>query len=87
MPMGDESFYAIDGTEVNRSVLLQVMIDFFNRKYPNAQITDFNEGSVIRNILESIACEIFHVELNDQNILRACFLTTSYGNYLDLKDN
>ena len=85
MPMGDESFYAIDGTEVNRSVLLQVMIDFFNRKYPNAQITDFNEGSVIRNILESIACEIFHVELNDQNILRACFLATSYGNYLDLK--
>ena len=38
------------------------MIDFFNAKYPDSQITDFNEGSEIRNILESIACDIFHLE-------------------------
>ena len=84
MPIGDEEYYTLDGQKVDRSVLVQVMIDYFNDIYPNTNITDFNEGSEIRNILEAIACDVFHLELNDQNILRACFLSTSYGSYLDL---
>lgn len=60
------------------------MIDFFNAKYPDSNITDFNEGSEIRNLIEAIACDIFHLELNDTSMLRACFLTTSFGQYLDL---
>jgi len=84
MPLGDESFYTVDGEEINRTVLVQHMIDLFNEKYPDSQITDFNEGSEIRNILESFACDIFHLELDNQSILRACFLSTSYGRWLDL---
>ena len=84
MPLGDESFYSVYGEEINRSVLVQQMIDYFNSKYPDSQITDFNEGSEIRNLLESLACDIFHLELDNQDIIRACFLSTTYGRYLDL---
>ena len=84
MPLGDEEFYTIDGQRIDRSVLVQTMIDYFNEKYPDSQITDFNEGSEIRNILEAIASDIYHLELQDTNILTASFLSTSYGQYLDL---
>lgn len=84
MVMGDESFYNINGDQVNREILVQRMIDFYNNKYPNTQITDFNEGSQIRDILESFSVDIFHLEWDNQNILRACFLATAYGQYLDL---
>lgn len=84
MPLGDESFYTIDGEEINRAVLVQHSIDLFNGKYPDSKITDFNEGAQIRNIIESLACQIFHLELGDQSILRACFLSTSSGRWLDL---
>lgn len=84
MALGDESFYTIDGREINRGVLVQQMIDYYNEKYPDTQITDFNEGSEIRNLLEAIAVDIYHLEADNQNILRACFLATSYGSYLDL---
>ena len=84
MVLGDESFYNMEGIEVNRELLVQHMIDFYNNKYPDSQITDFNEGSEIRNLLESIAVDIFHLEWDNQNILRAGFLATAYGQYLDL---
>lgn len=80
----DESFYNVLGEEIKRSFLLQFMIDTFNKKYPDSQITDFNEGSEIRNTLESISADVFHLERNDQDILRAVFLSTSYGRWLDL---
>ena len=84
MPLGDEKIYTIDGQEITRSTLVQLMIDFFNNKYPDTNITDFNEGSEIRNILEALAIPIYHLEANNQLILTAAFLATSYGQYLDL---
>ena len=84
MVLGDESFYTVTGEEVNRTILLQTMIDFFNDKYPDTEITDFNEGSEIRNILESIAVDIYHLERNDMETTRIAFLTTAYGSWLDL---
>ena len=84
MVLGDEKFNTITGEEIDRSVLVQYMIDYYNEKYPNSQITDFNEGSEIRNLLESIAVDIFHLEQSNQQVLAASFLTTSYGTYLDL---
>lgn len=84
MPLGDEEFYTLDGNVINREILVQHMIDLYNYKYPDTQITDFNEGSEIRNLLEAIAVDIFHLELNNQQLLRAAFLSTSYGNFLDL---
>ena len=84
MALGDEKFYTLDGQEIDRSVLVQKMIDYFNGKYPNTSITDFNEGSEIRNLLEAIAVAIFHLEVDNQQILAASFLSTTYGSYLDL---
>ena len=84
MALGDEEFYTVDGQRIDRSVLVQHMIDLFNQKYGDTDITDFNEGSEIRNILEAFACNIFHMELNDMQLLRIAFLPTSYGLWLDL---
>ena len=84
MPLGDEKFYTLTGQEIDRSVLVQNMIDYYNYKYPDSQVTDFNEGSEIRNLLESIATDIFHMELNDTQLLNVAFLSTSYGSWLDL---
>lgn len=84
MPLGDELFYTVTGEEVTRAKLVQIMIDYFNNESSNEDITDFNEGSQIRNLLESLAVLAWHIENNDQNILRACFLSLSYGRYLDL---
>lgn len=84
MPVGDQKFYMLEGTEIDRTILLQYMIDFYNYKHPDTEITDFNEGSEIRNLLEAIATNIFHLEYNDQQILKASFLATSWGSWLDL---
>ena len=84
MPLGDEKINTLDGQEIDRETLVQKMIDYYNDKYPDSKITDFNEGSEIRNLLEAIAVDIFHLELNNQQILTASFLSTSYGSYLDL---
>ena len=84
MVLGDEEFTTITGQKIDRSVIVQNMIDYFNVKYDDTQITDFNEGSVIRNILEALAVSIFHLELNDNQLLNVAFLPTSYGNWLDL---
>lgn len=80
----EENFYTITGEKIDRTTLVQKMINYYNEKYPNSQITDFNEGSEIRNLLEAIAVDIYHLEQNDNNLLKACFISTSFGEYLDL---
>lgn len=84
MSYSDEEFYSIDGKKITREYLVQKMIDFFNEKYPDADITDFNDGSVIRNILESISADIFHLEYNNLLLLTQAFITTATGGYLDM---
>lgn len=80
----NEEFYMVNGDKITREYLVQLMINEFNKKYPNADITDFNEGSVIRNILESLSADIYHLEYNDNLLLRETFLTTASSSYLDL---
>ena len=84
MVMGDTSFTTVTGEEISRTSIIQNMIDFYNDKYPNAFITDFNEGSVIRNILESFAVEEYHILRVDNDINKVAFISTAIGNYLDL---
>lgn len=80
----EENFYTITGEKIDRTTLVQKMINYYNEKYPDSQITDFNEGSEIRNLLEAIAVDLYHLESNNNDVWRACFLSTSYGQYLDL---
>ena len=79
-----EEFYMVNGDKITREYLVQLMIDEYNKKYSNADITDFNDGSVIRNILESLGVDIYHLEYNDNLLLREAFLATATGGYLDL---
>ena len=82
--MVNEEFYTVTGDKVTIPILIQRMIDYYNSKYPDAQITDFNEGSQIRNLLESISTDIYHLEFQDNSLLRQAFITTATGYYLDL---
>lgn len=84
MVNGDTSFYTVTGEEINRTILVQEMIDYFNEKYPNANITDFNEGSVARNITESLSVDAYHIMKVDNDVERVAFLSTAIGGYLDL---
>ena len=83
--LGEEGFYNITGELVTTDFLVQKMINSFYKKYPDANITDFNEGSQLRNFLESLASEVYHLEFKDQQLVQLAFLTTMLGSYLDLK--
>ena len=83
--LGEEGFYNITGELVTTDFLVQKMINSFYEKYPDANITDFNEGSQIRNFLESLSSELYHLEFKDQQLVQLAFLTTMLGSYLDLK--
>lgn len=83
--LGEEGFYNITGELVNIDFIVQKMINSFFKKYPDANITDFNEGSQIRNFLESLSSELYHLEFKDQQLVQLAFLTTMLGSYLDLK--
>ena len=80
----DGGFYDVSGFKITIPFLVQKMINYYNNKYDLESITDFNEGSQIRNLLESIAVDIYHLEANDNSLLREAFLTTANGGYLDL---
>lgn len=80
----DNGYYDVIGSYIDRKFLLQLMIDYYNDKYPDAQITDFNEGSQIRNLLETFSTDIYHLEFQENSLLRQAFLTTATGYYLDL---
>lgn len=80
----DGGFYDVSGFHVTKNFILQMMINYYNNKYPEAQITDFNEGSQIRNLLETFSIDIYHLEFQENSLLRQAFLTTATGYYLDL---
>lgn len=84
MVVEDTSFTTIAGEEISRTSEVQRMIDFYNEKYPDVNITDFNEGSAIRNVIESLAVEGYHILKVDNDINKRAFISTAIGNYLDL---
>lgn len=83
--LNDESFYNILGEEISRNGLTQEMINFYGLLLDvgETRITDFNEGSEIRNLLESIAVD-HYIILDDQNEhAKIGFIDTAYGEWLD----
>ena len=69
MPIEEDTFYDVNGYEVSRTNLVQQMIDYYNDKLMigETRVTDFNEGSEIRNLLEAVAVDVYNLmeELND----------------------
>jgi len=85
MAVDDEVFYNILGEEVSRSLLVQQMIDYYTLKLQvgETKVTDFNEGSEIRNILEAFAVDIYMLMELVNEAGRIAFVETAEGEWLD----
>lgn len=79
------SFLNIVGQEVSLSNLVAQMIDYYNQKLSvgGTRITDFNEGSEIRNLLEAIAVMSYAILEDENEAGKLPFIKLSYGSYLD----
>lgn len=85
MALNEVSFYNIYGEEINITNIVNQMINYYKMKYEVGEtiITDFNEGSEIRNILEAFAIGIYSLLEEDYENTRIAFISTSYGVWLD----
>ena len=81
----DVSFTNLRGEVISRGNLVQQMINYYNLMLNQGQtnVTDFNEGSEIRNLLESFAVDIYYLMEMENDILKNCFVDTATGAWLD----
>ena len=86
MPIEDVSFYNLLGEEISREYLLNQMIGFYKLllEAGETQITDFNIGSEIRNLLEAISVPAYIMMEEENNLTAIAFLETAYGIWLDM---
>ena len=84
--MENESFYNLIGDEISRESIVEKMIDYYNEKLElgETRVTDFNEGSEIRNLLESIAVDLYDLMEDNYEATKIAFISTAYGEWLDL---
>ena len=85
MALEEVTFYNMVGDEINLSNLVLQMINYYNDKLEVGEtaITDFNEGSEIRNLLEAFAVLIYNVLEEQNEAIKLPFISTSYGEWLD----
>ena len=85
MAVNDNSFYNLVGEEISRSNLVQQMIDFYSLllEVGDTRVTDFNEGSEIRNLLEAFAVDIYYLMESENDLTEIGFVDTAYGEWLD----
>ena len=83
--VNDESFYNVFGEEVSRTGLVEEMIGYYELKLENGEtiLTDFNEGSEIRNILESFAVDIYVLMRLENGVTKQAFIDSADGEWLD----
>lgn len=81
-----DSFYTVEGTEITRESLITDIIEYFRVLFENEEtkITDFNEGSEIRNLIESFAVDLFELMYITHLSMKQAFVLYAQGNYLDL---
>jgi len=81
-----DSFYDLEGNEITRKFLVELMIGYFRELVgeEKTKITDFNEGSEVRNLVESIAVDLFHMEKITFESMKMAFLKFATGQWLDL---
>ena len=86
MAIDDVSFITVTGIEISRSYLVEQMIGFYNLllEAGETKVTDFNEGSEIRNLLESIAVDSYIVMEDKNELTKIGFIETAEGEFLDL---
>ena len=86
MAIEDVSFYNLLGEEISREYLLNQMIGFYKLLLGagETQVTDFNIGSEIRNLLEDITIPVYIMMEEENNLTAIAFLETAYGIWLDM---
>lgn len=86
MPIENESFYNLIGDEISRESIVEKMVDYYNQKLEigETRVTDFNEGSEIRNLLESIAVDLYALMEDNYESTKIAFISSAYGEWLDL---
>ena len=85
LAIDDVKFTSLRGEEISRSNLVEQMISYYGLKVEHGEtrVTDFNEGSEIRNLLESIAVDVYYLMELENDVLRNCFIDTATGAWLD----
>ena len=85
MAIEEETFYNVIGEEINRTNLLNQMIGFYNLllEVGDTKVTDFNEGSEIRNLLESVSVLGYYVMEDQNELAKIAFPDTAEGEWLD----
>ena len=85
MALEEVSFYNILGEEVNLTNLVNQMINYYEQKLEvgETRITDFNEGSEIRNLLEAFAVGLYALMEDENDLTKLPFIRISYDMWLD----
>ena len=85
MALEEITFVNTNGDEINLSNIVNQMINFYllKQEVGESQLTDFNEGSVIRNLLEAFAIPIYAYLEEQHEATQIAFISTSYGVWLD----
>ena len=85
MVVNDVGFYNVTGEYITRSGLVEQMIGYYNLKLgqKETRITDFNEGSEIRNLLEAIAVDMYILMQQVNEAGNIAFIHTAEGFWLD----
>ena len=74
-----DSFYTVKGNEVSKENIVSEFINNYN-----GNLTDFNEGSEIRNILEAFAVYAMGLEERINDTVYIMDIMNADGEYLDL---
>ena len=85
MTIAEETFYNVLGEEINRTNIVTEMIKFYLLKLQagETRITDFNEGSEIRGLLEAYAVDGYTIKEDQNEVTKVAFVETAEGEWLD----
>ena len=86
MAIDEDVLYTVTGEEVTRSSIVNEMISYYMLKLEvgETKVTDFNEGSEIRNLLEAFAVDGWAIRENQNELTKIAFIQLAEGEYLDL---
>ena len=85
MAIDDVSIYTLTGEEISRTSILNEMINFYGLLLEAGQtkVTDFNEGSEIRDLLEAFAVLGYIIIENKNELTSIGFIDSAEGEFLD----
>ena len=85
MALEEVTFRNTNGEEISLSNLVNQMISYYQMKLEvgETRVTDFNEGSEIRNLLEAFAVGIYALLDEQHEATQIAFISTSHGGFLD----